>query len=58
MWKTATGNSQPASPIQSGSATGAMSAMPGGWHPTIVYLGLLLVAEVLAVGFLSRTLLK
>jgi hypothetical protein len=58
MWKTATGNSQASAPINSPRAAGAMTGMPGGWHPTIVYLAVLLVAEILAVGFLSRTLLK
>jgi hypothetical protein len=58
MWKTATGNSQASAPIQSPKDSGAMTGMPAGWHPTIMYLIVLLVAEVLAVGFLSRTLLK
>lgn len=34
-----------------------MSA-PGGWHPTVVYLLLLIVAEAIAVSFLSWHLLK
>jgi hypothetical protein len=27
---------------------------PGGWHPTILYLLLLIVAEVVVIGFLLR----
>jgi len=31
---------------------------PGGWHPTVVYLLALVVAEAIAVSFLSYHLLK
>lgn len=31
---------------------------PGGWHPTVLYMLGLIVLEVLAVGFLSRHLLR
>jgi hypothetical protein len=30
----------------------------GGWHPTILYLIVLLVAEAAAVAFLSRVLTR
>jgi hypothetical protein len=42
------------------SAAGARggAAGPGGWHPTVIYMLLLIVAEVLVVGILSRHLLK
>lgn len=39
----------------SGSQAGML---PGGWHPTVAYMLLLIVAEIVAVGFLSRHLLK
>lgn len=37
----------------SGSSTG-----PGGWHPTILYLLGLVIAEIVLVALLSRYLLK
>ena len=57
MWKTWTGNSQTASPISSPSS-GGPAAGPGGWHPTILYLVALLVAEILIAGLLARTVLR
>lgn len=39
------------------SAAVGGQAGPGGWHPTILYMLGLIVAEVLIVGFLSRHLL-
>lgn len=33
-------------------------AGPGGWHPTVLYMLGLIVAEVLIVGWLSAHLLK
>lgn len=39
------------------AGSGAVQA-PGGWHPTILYMLVLVAAEIVAVGFLSRTLLK
>ncbi len=56
MWQTYTGNSQTAQPV-SGPSSGGMSA-PGGWHPTILYLVVLLAAEIFLVGLLSRTVLR
>lgn len=47
-----------------GTANAAGSAMrgsgmgPGGWHPTVLYMLGLIIAEVIAVGILSRTLLR
>jgi len=37
----------------SGSVNG-----PGGWHPTVLYMTGLVIAEIVVVGFLSRHLLK
>ena len=59
MWKTWTGGSTAAAPISSPQAGGPGEiSTPGGWHPTIVYLVVLLAVEFLAVGVLSRTVLK
>jgi hypothetical protein len=57
MWKTWTGGPQ-ASPISSPSSGGTSGAVnaPGGWHPTILYLILLLVLEMAAVAFITRNL--
>lgn len=50
-----------------GTATGAPgavqgpqagSAAPGAWHPTVLYLIGLVVAEVVVLGFISHKLLK
>ncbi|MGH3124394.1 MAG: hypothetical protein ACRDND_25700 [Streptosporangiaceae bacterium] len=43
---------------RSAAAAGGAKAGPGGWHPTILYMLALIVAEVLIVAFLSRNLLK
>lgn len=48
-----TGASANRAAANAGAATG-----PGGWHPTVLYLLGLIVAEVLIVAFLSRHLLK
>jgi hypothetical protein len=56
MWQTYSGNTQTASPIAS-PGSGGVSA-PGGWHPTILYLIVLLAAEIFLVGLLSRTVLR
>jgi len=42
------GSAQAASPNQSGVQG------PGGWHPTILYLILLVVVEVAVIGWLLR----
>jgi hypothetical protein len=44
-------------PLASPQSTGPGGA-PGGWHPTILYLLFLLVAEIFVVGLLSRTVLR
>ncbi len=31
---------------------------PGGWHPTILYMGGLIIGEILVVAWLSRHLLR
>lgn len=56
MWQTWTGSTQAASPLASGTS-GGVSA-PGGWHPTIMYLVVLLAVEIFAVALLSRTVLR
>jgi hypothetical protein len=49
--------------IQAGSAPAAASSgaaglpSPGGWHPTVLYMLGLTIAEIVVVGFLSRHLL-
>lgn len=50
---------------QAGVSAGATSsggrgqaAGPGGWHPTVLYMLGLVVAEVLIAGWLSRHLLS
>lgn len=57
MWQTWSGSTQTASPIAGPSTGGGVSA-PGGWHPTIMYLVVLLAAEIFAVALLSRTILR
>jgi hypothetical protein len=57
MWKTWTGGPQ-ASPISSPQAGGPGVGSPGGWHPTVLYLVFLILAEFAAVALLSRTLLR
>jgi len=51
VFKTFTGGSTGAAPV--GGASGQVSA-PGGWHPTILYLGGLIFLEVIVIGFLLR----
>lgn len=31
---------------------------PGGWHPTVLYMLGLIIAEIIIVGILSRSLLR
>lgn len=59
MWQTWTGGPAMA-PVQSpqSQGTAGTGAGPGGWHPTIIYLIVLLFAETVVVGFLSRTVLR
>lgn len=59
MFKTFTGSGQAMGPVASPSSSGPGSVGGvGGWHPTILYLLVLLVAEVFVVGLLSRTVLR
>jgi hypothetical protein len=44
-------------PIASPQTTGP-GTTAGGWHPTILYLILLVVLEIFVVGLLSRTVLR
>lgn len=37
---------------------GGLSAGPGGWHPTILYMIALVLLEIVAVAWLSRHLLS
>lgn len=60
MWKTyasfsgqAGASAIPASPVRSPSAGSG-----GGWHPTVLYLLGLVIAEIIAVALLSHWLLK
>jgi len=57
MWQTWTGGPAMA-PVQSPQSQGTAGAAPGGWHPTIIYLVLLLFFEAFAVALLSRTVLR
>ena len=59
MWQTFSGSSQTATPVSGpmGAGAGAVRG-PGGWHPTVVYLVVLLAAEIFVVGLLSRTILR
>lgn len=47
-------------PVQSPQSSGTAGTVgaPGGWHPTIMYLVLLLFAETIVVGFLARRVLR
>jgi hypothetical protein len=63
LLKTAVSGSANASAGFGSSANRAASATgskpgPGGWHPTVLYMLALIIAEVVLVGFLSRHLLK
>jgi hypothetical protein len=44
-------------PISSPQTTGPGSATAG-WHPTILYLIVLVIFEIFVVGLLSRTVLR
>ena len=45
-------------PIASPQSRGPGPAVPGGWHPTVMYMLVLVALEIVAVGLLSRTLLR
>ena len=57
MFKTWTGSGQAMGPLASPQTAGP-GAGPGGWHPTILYLIVLLAAEIFIVGLLTRTVLR
>lgn len=59
MFKTWTGTGQAMGPVASPQSPGpgGVSGV-GGWHPTILYLIVLLLAEAFLVGLLSRTVLR
>jgi hypothetical protein len=40
------------------SPSGGLSAGPGGWHPTVLYMVALILLEIVAVAWLSRHLLS
>jgi hypothetical protein len=59
MFKTFVGSDQSMGPVSAPSSRGPSQVTgPGGWHPTILYLFVLLAAEVFLVGLLSRTVLR
>lgn len=59
MFKTWASPGQAMGPIASAGASGPGEVSgAGGWHPTILYLVGLIVAEVFIVGLLSRTVLR
>ena len=54
MWKTWTGGPE-AAPLSSPQSGGPSAMGPGGWHPTIIALGILLAFEwVVAIWLLSK----
>jgi hypothetical protein len=52
-WKSGPQMQAVSAPQQTG-----LSAGPGGWHPTVLYMLALVVIEIVVVGFLSRQLLR
>jgi hypothetical protein len=59
MFKTFMGSGQAMGPVASPTSRGPSSVQaPGGWHPTILYLLVLLIFEAFVVGLLSRTVLR
>ena len=57
MWQTWTGHDKAMGPVASPQSTGP-GAGPGGWHPTILYMLLLLVLEAAVVALLTRIVLR
>jgi hypothetical protein len=43
---------------QSGVSPAGIGAGPGGWHPDSLYMLGLVIAEIVAVGFLTRHLMR
>ena len=59
MWQTFSGGSNAASPLLGpGSAGPGQVSGVGGWHPTVLYMVVLVAAEIVLVGWLSRTALR
>lgn len=56
-WKNGPAMAAMQSPASSGTGAG-LGAGPGGWHPTVLYMLALVIAEIVLVGFLSRHLLS
>jgi hypothetical protein len=40
------------------TAPGGLGPGPGGWHPTVLYMLGLVIGETIAVGWLTRYLLR
>jgi hypothetical protein len=59
MFKTWMGADQSMAPMASSNSPGpgGVSGL-GGWHPTILYLIFLVIAEMFAVALLTRTVLR
>lgn len=59
MFKTWTGSGTTMGPVASPNSPGpgGVSGV-GGWHPTILYMFVLVLAEMFLVGLLSRTILR
>jgi len=57
MWKTYSGGPA-AAPVASPQGGAMVGGGTGQWHPTVLYMVLLVVLEILAVAWLSRTLLR
>lgn len=55
-WKGGPNMAPVTSPQTSG--TGGTVSSPGGWHPTVLYMLGLIIAEIVIVAVLSRHLLK
>ena len=57
LWK---GQGSGMGPSQQGTGTLASGVAsqdgPGGWHPTVLYLGVLILAEMIAFGFMAKML--
>jgi hypothetical protein len=50
--------SSPAGPPTAPQGGAATAAGPGGWEPTVLWMLGLVIAEIFAIGFLSRHLLS
>ena len=55
--KTWLGPGQAMGPVASPNTAGPGSTA-GGWQPTVLYLVVLVLAEIFVVGLLSRTVLR